>query len=111
PAPPTTPTPPAAPAPPAAPTSPHPPASPSRASTTAVASTSSTCRRGLTAATAPPVVTPIGLASHRSRAVRGPVVTILHRPIPHGEGASTVEAASPSRTAVADRSAGPTERR
>src|SRR5437667_8400288 len=106
PATPTTPMPTAAPA----PTSTHAPASPSRASTTAVASPSSLCRRGLPAATAPPVAAPTGLASHRCRAGRGPVVTILHRPIPHGEGASTVEAAPPSRTAVADRSAGPTER-
>lgn len=90
-----------APAPASTPT--HAPASTTRASTAAVASTGSIRRCGLTATAAPPVVAPIGLASHRCRSVRGPIVTISHRPIASLERAFAIEPATPSHATVTHR--------
>ena len=81
----------------------HSPAATTRASATAVASTGSIGRRGLTATTAPPVVTPIGLANRRCRPVRRPVVSIPHRPIASLERAFAIEPATPSHTPLAHR--------
>src|SRR5437870_2711162 len=48
--------------------------------------------------------------AQRAEAGQGPVGPTRNRPTPHGEGRSPVEPATPSRTAVADRSGRPAQR-